>query len=80
MDERLMITYLPLWLRRRRTSRFENNGDYFSDILALAGATAMDSFVGAVWVSDGCGFAGCERAESVEVNIQAEGDSNRSAA
>jgi hypothetical protein len=50
-----MISYFPSWCRRWssfRPKRKRGNGT--TCLLAIAGAAAMDSFVGQVWLGDGC--------------------------
>jgi hypothetical protein len=49
----LMISHFPNW-RRWHTFRLENStGTHPSRIFAIAGAAAMDSFVGEVWLCVG---------------------------
>lgn len=57
----LMNSHLPSWLRPH-TFRPENrNGTHPSRIFALAGAAAMDSLVGEVWLCAGSETASAPR-------------------
>jgi hypothetical protein len=48
-----MISYFPSWCRRRESFRPERNrGKRATGLLAIAGAAAMDSFLGQIWLGD----------------------------
>jgi hypothetical protein len=48
-----MISYFPSWCRRWKSFRPRHKRGN-TGLLAIAGAAAMDSFVGQVWLGDGC--------------------------
>ena len=57
----LMISQFPSW-RRWHTFRMENRScPHPSRIFAIAGAAAMDSFVGEVWLCAGSQLASSKR-------------------
>jgi len=49
-----MIAYFPSWCRWNWFRSKRNRRKGTTGLLAIAGATAMDSFVGQVWLGDGC--------------------------
>jgi hypothetical protein len=57
----LMISHFPNW-RRWHTFRLETStGTHPSRIFAIAGAAAMDSFVGEVWLGAGSPTVSAQR-------------------
>jgi hypothetical protein len=48
------ISNFPSWCRRWNPFRPERKRKGTTGLLAIAGASAMDSFVGQVWLGDGC--------------------------